>query len=111
MIDYGDRLFRAISTKGRGDVGSDTVFRYEQRDAVLMGSYSGGEVEFGSLVGKVHDDGTLTFLYHHITKSGDLRSGKCESRPEVLASGKIRLHERWAWTTGPGRGTSVVEEI
>lgn len=114
MIHYGDRLFHAVSTKGNGDVGTNTVFRYEQRDAVLMGTYSGGKVDYGSLVGTVRDDGTLTFLYHHITKSGALRSGKCESRPEVLPSGKIRLHETWEWTSGMGvggRGTSVIEEI
>lgn len=114
MIYYADRLFRAVSTKGDGDVGSDTVFRYEQRDMVLIGSYSGGEVNYGSLVGKIRQDGSLSFLYHHITKSGALRSGKCESRPEILDSGKIRLHEAWEWTSGRGvggRGTSVIEEI
>lgn len=114
MIHYGDRLFRAVSTKGGGDVGSDTVFRYEQRDSILMGTYSGGDVEYGTLVGTVRDDGTLTFLYHHVTKSGALRSGKCESRPEILTSGKIRLHETWEWTSGMGvggRGASVIEEI
>lgn len=114
MIDYSERLFHAVSTKGDGDVGSDTVFRYEQRDSILMGTYSGGDVEYGTLVGKVRDDGTLTFLYHHITKSGALRSGKCESRPEILTSGKIRLHETWEWTSGMGvggRGASVIEEV
>lgn len=114
MIYYGERLFRTVSTHGGGDVGSNTVFRYEQRDAILMGTYSGGKVDYGSLVGKVHKDGTLTFLYHHITKSGALRSGKCESRPEILPCGKIRLHETWEWTSGigvGGNGTSVIEEI
>lgn len=114
MIHYGDRLFHAVSTQGKGDVGTNTVFRYEQRGAVLIGTYSGGDIDYGSLVGTVWEDGTLSFLYHHITKSGALRSGKCESRPEVLPSGKIRLHETWQWTSGKsrgGRGTSVIEEI
>lgn len=114
MIHYGDRLFRAVSSKGDGDVGLDTLFRYEQRDDVLMGTYSGGEVDYGSLVGKVHADGSLIFLYHHVTKSGLLRSGRCKSKPEILTGGKIRLHETWQWTSGlgsGGRGTSVIEEV
>ncbi len=114
MIHYGDRLFRAVATEGDGDVGGDTLFRYDQRDQVLIGTYSGGEVEYGSIVGTVHPDGTLTFLYHHITKDGVLRSGRCQSRPEVLPTGRIRLHERWEWTSGlgaGGRGTSVLEEV
>ncbi|GLQ19973.1 n-acetylglutamate synthase [Algimonas porphyrae] len=114
MIHYADRLFRAIVTKGDGDVGGDTLFRYDQRGSVLMGSYSGGDIDYGSLVGSVRADGSLYFLYHHITKSGLLRSGLCESRPEILPSGKIRLHEQWQWTSGLGvgdRGTSILEEI
>jgi hypothetical protein len=114
MIHYGERLFRPVSTVGKGDVGANTIFRYEQRDTVLMGTYSGGTIEFGSLIGKVHRDGRLTFLYQHITKSGTLKSGKCESRPEILPSGKIRLHESWEWLSGQDigqTGTSVVEEF
>ncbi|WP_298914005.1 hypothetical protein [uncultured Algimonas sp.] len=114
MIHYGERLFRAVRTEGDGDVGGDTVFRYDQRDQILIGTYSGGDVEYGSLLGRVEADGCLDFLYHHMTKSGALRSGRCESRPEVLPSGRIRLHERWEWTTGSGkgrRGTSVLEEV
>lgn len=114
MIFYGGRLFQLIDTKGDGDVGSETIFKYEQRGDVLMGTYSGGDVDFGSLVGKVKADGSLRFLYHHITHSGALKSGKCESLPEILKTGKIRLYERWEWTSGlgaGGRGTSLVEEM
>lgn len=113
MIHYGDRLFRPVSTDGKGDVCGDTLFRYEQRGDTLIGTYSGGDVDYGSLVGKVHTDGSLTFLYHHMTKSGELRSGRCQSRPEILATGKIRLHEYWRWTSGASghRGRSVIEEV
>ncbi|MGB6230200.1 MAG: hypothetical protein WBF53_08745 [Litorimonas sp.] len=115
MIHYGDRLFRAVSTEGDGDVGGDTLFRYDQRDSMLMGTYSGGDVEWGSLVGEVHADGSLTFLYHHRSKDGRLRSGRCESVPEILETGRIRLHERWRWHShdgAPGRhGRSVIEEV
>ena len=115
MIYYGDRLFRAVSTEGDGDVGGDTVFRYEQRGDMLMGTYSGGDIEWGSLVGTVEADGTLIFLYHHRTKSGALRSGRCESTPEILPTGRIRLHERWRWHSHGGTpgayGRSILEEV
>lgn len=114
MIDYDDRLFRTVSTEGDGDVGGDTLFRYQQRGETLIGTYSGGEVDYGSIVGRVRADGSLRFLYQHITKSGLLRSGTCNSTPEVLESGKLRLHERWQWTSGlgaGGRGQSVIEEV
>ncbi len=108
-IYYGGRIFRAVATEGDGDVSRDTIFRYEQREDVLMGSYSGGDIEFGSIVGTVHPDGRLSFLYQHITKSGEMRSGSCESIP-VWVDGRLRLNERWQWHDG-GSGTSVIEEL
>lgn len=108
-IHYGGRIFRAVRVDGAGDVGTDTIFRFDQRESVLMGHYSGGDIEFGSIVGSVHPNGRLSFLYHHITKAGDLRSGSCESRPEWV-DGRLRLHERWEWHAG-GRGESVIEEL
>ena len=38
-------------------------------------------------------------------------SGRCHSRIEVLDDGRLRMHETWEWTSQPGNGTSVIEEI
>lgn len=39
-------------------------------------------------------------------------TGRCHSVPEVLADGRIRLHEQWQWTSGnQSKGESVIEEI
>ena len=110
MISYHGRLFRAVVTDGDGDVSGETIFRYDQRGDTLLASYSGGDIDFGSIVGRVNTDGSLTFLYHHRTKGGALRSGHCDSTPVVLPSGKLRLHERWQWHGGES-GTSVLEEL
>jgi hypothetical protein len=42
---------------------------------------------------------------------GTTATGRCESRIEALADGRLRLHETWAWESQEGAGTSVVEEI
>ena len=50
--------------------------------------------------------------YHHVNTKGELMTGICESTPEVLSNGKIRLHEEWKWTSGDcSYGKSIVEEI
>lgn len=115
-INYNGRLFRPVSLGDGSDVDTDTIFAYHQRGSLLLGEYAGGEIQWGSIVGTVTDDGSLTFLYQHVTKSGDLRSGRCDSRPEILSHGKLRLHERWQWhhaADGGGgeTGESTVEEI
>lgn len=39
-------------------------------------------------------------------------TGTCNSRPELLKNGKIRLHEEWQWTSGDkSKGKSILEEI
>lgn len=41
-----------------------------------------------------------------------LHSGYCKSVPEILADGRIRLHEEWQWTSGDNtNGKSIIEEI
>ena len=66
----------------------------------------------GTLVAAVDEAGRLDMRYAHINAAGSLMTGECQSTPERLADGRLRLHERWRWTSGDGSaGTSVVEEV
>lgn len=39
-------------------------------------------------------------------------TGVCKSIPEILSNGKIRLYEKWKWTSGDkSEGKSIIEEI
>jgi hypothetical protein len=41
----------------------------------------------------------------------ELMTGMFISTPEILENGKIRLHEKWKWTSGDqSEGTSIIEE-
>lgn len=112
MINYHGRLFRPVSLDGEGDVSSDTIFRYSQRGDLLTADYSGGEIDYGHIIGLVDDDGNIDMRYHHITLEGDIMTGRCRSKPEVLPSGKLRIHERWQWTCGDrSNGQSILEEL
>ncbi len=109
---YDGRLFSPAQTKGHSETTSDTIFHYKQIGMCLSATYSGGEIEFGHLLGKVNEDNSLDFHYHHLNKSGEIMTGQCHSEPEILANGKIRLHETWQWTCGDkSHGTSILEEL
>lgn len=114
-IHYDGRLFRPVTNAPNGQVCGETLFRYSQSGAVLTAGYSGGGIRTGSMLGLVQDDGSLRFCYHHLTDAGELRSGVCDSRPEILDDGRIRLHESWRWTLGAdpatAEGHSIVEEV
>ena len=111
-ISYDNRKFASIQNSGTGEVSSETVFHYHQKDNLVWAEYSGGEITFGNLIAKVMENDCLEMRYQHLNKSGALMTGKCFSTPEVLEDGRIRLYEKWHWTSGDfSAGESIVEEI
>jgi hypothetical protein len=110
-LDYDGRVFVVRSNSDNGEVGDGTVFRYRQVGDRLTGTYAGGAVEEGHLVGTVHADGSLSFLYQHRTTAGELRAGRCTSVPDCDAEGRLVLRERWQWFTGDrSQGASELVE-
>ena len=110
-IDYDGRRFRGRTNTENGEVGGETEFIYHHRDSLLWGTYRGGAVEEGHLLGTVFLDGRLSFCYHHRNVDGELMAGRCESTP-TWEGRRLVLVEQWQWLTGDrSAGTSVVEEI
>jgi hypothetical protein len=112
MINYNNKKFRPVQNTPNGETSSDTLFIYKQEGNLLTSEYAGGEIVKGHLIGLVDSDGHIEMRYHQINLRGELMTGICRSKPEVLPSGKIRLHESWEWTSGDkSKGSSVIEEI
>lgn len=111
-IDYDGRLFTPVANTDNGEVDSSTVFHYRQRGNIVWATYEGGDISFGTLVATVDGAGRLDMRYSHVNRDGRLMTGRCESAPELLPDGRLRLHERWRWTSGDrSRGESTVEEV
>ena len=112
MINYNNRKFRPIHNDNEGDVDPSSIFHYYQDGNIVTGTYSGKHIRHGHLIAIVDEDGSLRMRYHHVDDNGNLKTGRCISRPEQLASGKIKLHEQWQWTCGDqSSGTSILIEI
>ena len=111
-INYDNRRFASVTNSATGEVSSETVFHYHQTGDLVWAEYKGGEIVFGNLIAKVDDKGNLDMRYQHLNAKGELMTGKCFSTPEILTDGRIRLYEKWQWTSGDfSSGESVVEEI
>lgn len=109
---YDQRIFAASNNSSNGQVGDGTRFHYRQDGRVVWAEYSGGSIAKGFLIATVADDDSLDMRYQHVDTSGEIRTGKCLSRPEMLADGRLRLHEEWQWTSGDlSEGVSTLEEI
>lgn len=111
-IDYDGRVFRTIANSEGGDVDAATTFHYHQHDDVVWATYTGGAVRFGTLLARRDAAGNLDMRYQHMSLDGGFKAGRCQSRPERMRDGRLRLHERWSWTDGAvGAGVSLVEEV
>lgn len=109
---YGGRLFRPVKTSDTSQTGTDTIFKYEQDGDLVTATYSGGHIKFGHIIGVIDAEGLLDMRYQHVDRDGKLMTGYCKTTPEVLPTGKIRLHEKWRWTCGHrAKGRSTLEEI
>jgi hypothetical protein len=110
-INYDNKTFTSVENSATGEVSAETVFHYHQKDNLIWAEYWGGAIVFGNLIGKIADNETLEIRYQHLNKHGELMTGKCFSTPETLSDGRIRLHEKWQWTSGDlSEGESIVEE-
>ena len=111
-MNYNNKTFRPVSNSKNGETSAETLFHYIQSGNILTCEYSGGKIVQGHLIGLVDEAGNIDMRYHQVNTLGELMTGICQSTPEILANGKIRLHESWQWTSGDSlRGQSILEEI
>jgi hypothetical protein len=111
-FDYDNKHFRGVENYNSGDANQDTRFHYRQKGDSVWGIYEGGNIAIGSFVAKCHSDGRLDMLWQYLSKDGRLQHGSCQSTPERLPGGRIRLHESWQVFGASGeKGSSAIEEI
>ena len=112
MINYHNKTFRSVSNTDNGEVGSETVFHYQQQGSIVTATYAGDSIVAGHLIAIADAESVLDMRYHHVNQEGMLMTGVCRSVPEVLPDGRIRLYETWQWTSGDrSPGESTIEEI
>ncbi len=112
MINYDGKSFRPVQNSDNGETSAETVFHYVQKGNILSSEYSGGKIKKGHLIGLVDEEGRIEMRYHQVNSNNELMTGICQSVPELLPNGKIRLHETWQWASGDlSKGNSILEEI
>lgn len=111
-MNYNQKRFRPVSNSANAETSGETEFLYEQHGNLLTSTYHGGQIRSGHLIGLVDENGIIEMRYHQVNLKGELMTGVCHSTPEKMPNGKIRLHEKWQWTSGDkSQGESILEEI
>jgi len=98
------------STAATGVVGSDTRLHFVQKGPRVAARYAGGGVERGWLIGRLAGS-ELVCRYAQREASGEVHGGRSVCTVERLGSGRVRIIERFTWTSRPGSGTNVFDEI
>lgn len=110
-INYNGRIFCPVQNSENGETTAETIFEYQQNGKILTSEYSGGQIVSGHLIGLVDENGEIDMRYHQVNIKGELMTGICHSKPEILPNGKIRIYEEWKWTSGDqSSGKSILEE-
>ncbi|MDP1828098.1 MAG: hypothetical protein Q8L48_32785 [Archangium sp.] len=106
-----DRRF-VTAGNPHGVSGVDTVFHYLVDGPVITGTYRGGRVREGHLVGRGTGPDAIELLYHCVTTHGELLAGWSRGRVGADACGRTTLAFEWGWLSGAeGGGESRYVEL
>lgn len=111
-INYNNKKFRVLENSENGEITTEMIFEYKQNGNILTSKYNGGQIVSGHLIGLVDETGKIEMCYHQINTKGEILTGICSSVPKFTKNGKIKLYEKWEWTSGDkSTGESVLEEL
>ncbi|HMP92109.1 MAG TPA: GNAT family N-acetyltransferase [Phnomibacter sp.] len=107
-----NRKMKPRLNSANGQIDEHTLFEYHQQEHIVWGTYSGGQVQRGVLVGIMNPNKDIQFRYIQLDAQGQFAEGTSNSSTEFLKDGRIVLYENWQWTGNKqGSGTSIIEEI
>lgn len=90
----------SVANTANGDVNGATRFYYQQKGKVITAKYEGGIVQVGSIVGQMIGHNEFEICYQHLTLNGELKTGQCKTKIELLDNDVIKLIEEWQWLNG-----------
>ena len=102
-INLDDKKFIAIENN-KGLSSNETVFHYRQKDEVITGTYKGGAIIEGSIVGKQTDKYSIELLFQCLTDSGELKTGQSQGKISIGKDRKLAIKFDWSWLNGDKTG-------
>ena len=110
MINLNGLHMYVSSTAADGVVDAATQLHFIQKGQRVAARYAGGSVKRGWLIGRLSGR-ELVFRYAQSEAAGKVHGGHSVCTVEPLSTGRIRIIERFTWTSRPGSGTNVFDEI
>ncbi|WP_298418377.1 hypothetical protein [uncultured Kordia sp.] len=110
-MNIHDKKF--ITTENKNGLSSnETIFHYFQDGKIITGTYKGGEIKEGFIVGKQTANDTIELLFQCLTNDGELKVGSSTGIITKHPDGKLQLNFNWVWLNGDlSGGTSEYIEL
>ena len=106
-----DRYF-VPAENPHGVAAVDTVFHYQIEQDTIVGTYAGGRVARGNLIGRATGPDAIELLYHCVTTDGELLAGWSRGQVSAGSDGRTTLAFQWGWLAGAqGDGESRYVEV
>ena len=105
---YDGRRFRLTMTGGV-PTNRNLVLECRQEGDIVIGTYTGDNLEYGALLATVRAMGCLEARFQHVTTALHIETGRCWATPQLTSGGQMRLYIEWHM--GAREGVSVLEEI
>lgn len=102
-MNLNNKTFVTLENKS-GLSSGQTIFHYSEVDDVITGTYSGGSIIKGNLIGKRTEVNTIELLYQCFTEAGDLLAGESKGVIVENSDGLLEIHFDWQWINGPLTG-------
>src|SRR5262245_19700570 len=104
------KRFRSRSNK-EGIASEETIFFYHVHADLITGTYSGGGIRAGQIVGRVIDHERIELRFQCLTSRNELFSGESEGSVWADEKGRIHLSFNWAWLPSviPGESSEYIE--
>src|SRR5262245_52182516 len=110
MIDLDGLTMYVSSTAASGVVGKSTRLHFSQKGGRVFARYSGGAVKRGCLIG-AWAGSELRFRYVQREAEGSIQGGRSVCDVEHRGDGRVRIVERFTWSTRAGTGVNVFDEV
>ena len=102
-VDIHDKRFVVVENT-QGVSGAETIFHYHTEGSLITGTYAGGRIRAGHLVGRVTAPDTIALLFQCVTTDDELMAGQSTGRVGEDPDRRATLEFDWSWLTGDRSG-------
>mgnify|MGYP001794826882 CR=1 FL=1 len=102
-MNLNDKKFQTAAN-AEGVSSSETLFHYYQQGQTITGTYSGGKIKEGFLLGKQISEAKIEMLYQCLTTDGQLLAGESKGTLSENEDGLLEIRYTWNWLNGDRSG-------